>query len=238
MSLTPEEQAKAATRIGELEQQIAQKHADIAKLNEQISFAARQRLPGLQAQLDEQQQARTRLREEANTLRAQIGLPLVVPEALPVRPSPEPPAPPAPTAVRNGFFALLGTVIVVIFVLSRLNSSPAPKTDPLPTRRPVVVPAAPAPKTSSTVRYNIHGTAKSVSVTYQNGSGDTEQISEVRVPWDKSVTMERGAFVYIAAQNQGDSGTVTCTIYVDSLPVKTSTSNGAYTIATCSGRLP
>ena len=46
-----------------------------------------------------------------------------------------------------------------------------------------------------------------------------------------------GTFVYVSAQNNQASGTVVVTIYRDGEVFKTSTSMGAYVIATASGSL-
>jgi hypothetical protein len=46
-----------------------------------------------------------------------------------------------------------------------------------------------------------------------------------------------GQFVYVSTQNKGETGTITCNIVLDGVVVKTSTSEGAYKIASCSGRL-
>lgn len=84
------------------------------------------------------------------------------------------------------------------------------------------------------VVYTISGTASSVDVTLENDSGGTEQHTDLVNPvfafW-----MKPGAFVYIAAYNNGQSGTVTCTIMSNDRRVATSTSSGAYVGATCSG---
>jgi hypothetical protein len=50
-----------------------------------------------------------------------------------------------------------------------------------------------------------------------------------------SVTMMRGHFAYLSAQNTGASGTITCRITVDGVVVSTNTSSGAYAIASCKG---
>lgn len=87
------------------------------------------------------------------------------------------------------------------------------------------------------VKYKVTGTADTVDVTYENADGGTSQESDVDVPWSYSFTGEPGDFVYISAQNQGQTGTVTVTIYTDGDVFKTSTSEGAYVIATASGSL-
>lgn len=96
-----------------------------------------------------------------------------------------------------------------------------------------------------TVLYEVEGTATSVDITYEAASGTAQQ-SGLKVPLTRksgtakgiSVTKSAADFVYISAQNQDDSGSVTCKITVDGVVVSTVTSRGAYTIATCSGNAP
>jgi hypothetical protein len=89
------------------------------------------------------------------------------------------------------------------------------------------------------IKYEITGSASSVDITMSNAGGDTEQLSDVPLPWEKafSVKVEEYSyyFAYISAQNQGNSGTVTVTIYRNGSVFKTATSSGAYVIATASG---
>ncbi len=96
-------------------------------------------------------------------------------------------------------------------------------------------PVAPTP---STVAYAVSGSAASVSLTYTNATGGTEQIASASLPWGKSFTAQSGAFVYVSAQNNGSAGTVTATITVNGKVLQTSTSSGAYVIATASGDVP
>jgi hypothetical protein len=114
--------------------------------------------------------------------------------------------------------------------------------------------AAPVTETSSVsldrstheVRYKVGGTARTADITISNGSGDSSQQSDIKVPLRNQhdgtegiilSDVPEGTFLYISAQNQGSSGTITCAIEVDGIPVKTNQSSGGYTIATCSGRL-
>jgi hypothetical protein len=85
------------------------------------------------------------------------------------------------------------------------------------------------------VEYTVDGTARSASLTYQNEQGGGEQ-ETVRLPWHAVFTVRRGQFLYISAQNQGESGDVTTQIKINGHVVKTATSRGAYTIATVSDR--
>jgi len=87
------------------------------------------------------------------------------------------------------------------------------------------------------VMYEVTGTAQSASLTYQNKDGGTSQESDVSLPWTYSFEGKGGDFVYISAQNNGETGSITVTIYRDSEVFRTSTSTGAYTIATASDSL-
>lgn len=71
-------------------------------------------------------------------------------------------------------------------------------------------------------------------LTYANAQGGTEQVT-VALPWSASYNMSQGDFLYVSAQNQEAAGDVTTTIQVDGNTFKTSTSSGAYVIATASG---
>lgn len=91
------------------------------------------------------------------------------------------------------------------------------------------------------VVYEVEGTAEAIDITYETPSGTAQQ-SGLKVPLSRnggsergiSLTMSRGDFVYISAQNKGPSGTVTCKISVDGVVISKVTSTGAYTIAQCS----
>ncbi len=85
------------------------------------------------------------------------------------------------------------------------------------------------------VVYKITGTADSVSVTLSNASGGTEQYGNVYLPKEYRYYSFDSWFLYISAQNNGETGTVIVSIYVDGILYKTSTSSGAYVIANASG---
>ena len=88
--------------------------------------------------------------------------------------------------------------------------------------------------TTYTVDYEVTGTAKDGSFTWQNETGGTEQ-GDYKVPFKKTFKAEYGQFVYISVQNNYKTGSVTCKIIVNGKEFKSSTSEGAYKIATCSG---
>jgi hypothetical protein len=91
-----------------------------------------------------------------------------------------------------------------------------------------------------TIRYEVTGSCKTVDITVSNETEDTEQHSDVPVPYTKTFTVRVSGesydyyFAYISAQNNQDSGSVTSTIYVNDKVRKTATSTGAYVIATAS----
>ena len=89
-----------------------------------------------------------------------------------------------------------------------------------------------------TVKYEVTGTTPEVSTTIENESGGTSQFSNVSTPWIYEFQRGSGYFVYLSAQNQRSSGSVIVSIYFNGNLYKTSTSSGAYVIATASGSTP
>ncbi len=92
----------------------------------------------------------------------------------------------------------------------------------------------PEPPPTPEVEYKITGTASRVSVTLNNATGGTEQYDNVSVPHTYRFDTFTDWFLYISAQNQGEYGSVTVTIYLNGGVVNTATSEGAYVIATAS----
>lgn len=92
----------------------------------------------------------------------------------------------------------------------------------------------PTPQGQYGVIYRVIGTADEASLTYANAQGGTEQVT-VTPPWQKPLTVQSGQFLYVAAQNEGKTGDVTCEIWVNGEKWKSSTSSAAYGIASCSG---
>jgi len=92
----------------------------------------------------------------------------------------------------------------------------------------------PEPPPTPEVEYKITGTASQVDVTLNNATGGTEQFDNVSVPHTYTFEEFNDWFLYVSAQNQGEYGSVTVTIYLNGEVVATSTSSGAYVIATAS----
>lgn len=121
---------------------------------------------------------------------------------------------------------VIGCVVVGVLVIIGIAIGVCGKSSNSPTNNQ---------PTTYTVKYEVTGSATSASLTYQNRDGGTSQESDVYLPWTYSFTAEAGDFLYISAQNNGEYGSVTTTIYLNGTQVKTSTSTGAYVIATASG---
>ena len=94
--------------------------------------------------------------------------------------------------------------------------------------------ACDTPDSPAQVEYKITGTASQVDVTLTNATGGTEQYGDVFVPHTYTFHNYTHWFLYISAQNQGGSGSVIVTIYLNGEVVNTATSSGAYVIATAS----
>ena len=85
------------------------------------------------------------------------------------------------------------------------------------------------------VKYKVSGSGGSFDVTISNKDDGTSQYDNVSSGWTYSFsTGDDGRFLYVSAQNQNNSGSVTTKIYVDGKQKKESTSSGAYVIATSS----
>lgn len=84
-------------------------------------------------------------------------------------------------------------------------------------------------------RYEVSGSANDYSITYANSGGNTEQKSSVTSGWYYYWTdTDFDRFLYISAQNNTGTGTVTVKILQDGKVIKEATSTGAYVIATAS----
>jgi hypothetical protein len=118
---------------------------------------------------------------------------------------------------------------------------PAPLSPAAASPSPPAPPAAAAPaqpggaraEVTNKVTYRVTGTAHEASVTYRNNMGGTQQ-TVGRIPWEITFDSRAGNFLYVSAQNQGASGSVSCDILVDGEVKTTATSTGAYVIAECS----
>lgn len=88
----------------------------------------------------------------------------------------------------------------------------------------------PDPNQEHAVRYRVTGSAQSVNITIETPSG-TEQ-RPVSIPWTSPTYTFRGMdHAYIAAQNNGETGTVVVKLIVGGSTLKQASSSGAYSIA-------
>jgi hypothetical protein len=146
---------------------------------------------------------------------------------------------------RNVLLIVLAVVCVIFFLISGALSNQTPAAPPptlnagqaIPVQPTAQIAPAPAPDKHN-VTYLVTS-RMDFNVTYQNAQGGTQQDDGFK-EWKKDFRIAPGQFVYVSAQNGDDSlfAKITCTIKVDGVEFKTSTSEGAYKIATCSGPLP
>ena len=79
-----------------------------------------------------------------------------------------------------------------------------------------------------TVVYEVVGKPPTtrVSLTYENDTGNTEQ-HDVDLPWEKTLYLPSGQFVYVSAQLEQASGfEITCRIRAGNRVIETATSSG------------
>ena len=89
-------------------------------------------------------------------------------------------------------------------------------------------------KSEHKVLYEVTGTKASL-ITVRNGSGGTERIADVLLPWKKAyLGFKKDHFVFVSAQMAGN-GSISVHIYVDDKLYKSDSSSGAYVYATASG---
>ena len=93
----------------------------------------------------------------------------------------------------------------------------------------------PTTQTFRLIKYEIIGdNVSSVSLTWENDSGGTEQ-GDYKVPFRKGYQMVPGDFVYISAQIIGGSGSIECRIYTNNQETYYARASGFASIASCSG---
>jgi hypothetical protein len=100
----------------------------------------------------------------------------------------------------------------------------------------------PPPPATHTVLYEVEadaatGSGRTGSYTIRTDTGGTSQ-GTGKLPMTGTYTFRTGDFVYVSVQNGQPAGTVTCRITVDGVKLAEVTSNGAFTIATCQGKVP
>ncbi|WP_104081362.1 DUF2510 domain-containing protein [Cryobacterium sp. Y11] len=160
-----------------------------------------------------------------------------VPDGMPVpQPAPAPAPPKKPMLGCFGLTVAVLAVVIGIVLVVQIAGSANRSSDSNATSDQSSEPALRA-------TYFVEGTATSASITASRVSG-TEQ-NTVMIPMRNSDgelglahTSEPGASLYIAAQNRGETGAVTCRIELDGVVVSENTSSGGYTIATCSYGVP
>lgn len=135
--------------------------------------------------------------------------------------------------------AIIGILIVLCLLGNVVNGDSKPSAETVASSAPrVYVPRASYAPATYEVTYSVGGSTTAASLTYENEGGNAEQKAQVGVPWATTFRVESGAFLYVSAQNKNESGSITCEIKLDGAVIEQASSDGAYTIATCSGSAP
>lgn len=95
-----------------------------------------------------------------------------------------------------------------------------------------------SPSSLHKVEYRISGTVEKVTVSFYNEQESLAQQSNVDVPWTLSFQAKTGQAAILSATNVGQSGSVICTIYIDGIAIKSTTSSGAYVTAVAETNVP
>lgn len=136
----------------------------------------------------------------------------------------------------------LGPILVILIVLIAGGAFLSQYRTPAATPG---TPGSPARASTVNITYLLTGSAIGADLTYTDGSGNIQQQSNVRVPLKRTsgadgivFAVPHGTFVQFSAQNNGDSGDLTCSIDADGTVINTGHSSGAFVIVSCSARVP
>ena len=80
------------------------------------------------------------------------------------------------------------------------------------------------------IKYEVNGTVPMADITYKNFTEGTDKLTDVELPWSKtfSVTIEANrSFVANLTATNRTKGSLTASIYVNDILVKTSTDSGS-----------
>jgi len=95
-------------------------------------------------------------------------------------------------------------------------------------------------QTNHTVVYSVTGTGQASDITYAtlqqgNGQKGVSQVTNVPLPWTKSITVSGLITAFSVSGTVGtDGGSVTCNITEDGKQLATNTASGAFATANCS----
>ena len=117
----------------------------------------------------------------------------------------------------KGVFLGIGAFIIISIIIS-IFTKPGEDSEPAAIK----------------AKYTVTGTAKTVTVTYMIPDGMSQK-SDVPIPWEYSFETERNDMLILSAQNQGNSGSVVVTLYVDYERIQQVASEGAFIIASTKG---
>lgn len=114
--LSAAEKAQLATRIGQLDEQIAARDTTINTLQGRLPNAKKKDQDGMLAQIAAAREERSAILQEANTIRAQLGMPMVIASTPQVAPVPVA----APVKKKGGFMrgCMIGIAVLVVIIIA------------------------------------------------------------------------------------------------------------------------
>lgn len=87
---------------------------------------------------------------------------------------------------------------------------------------------------SGTVVYRVTGSAARADLTFATEGGGTSQQANAILPWTTNIAAHDGYFLYLSAQNDGQTGCVHVEILSGNKTLNDAQSCGAFVIATAS----
>lgn len=141
------------------------------------------------------------------------------------------------------FIVVVAAVMIglVALVVSSPNdtASTAPSSLAGTSSDPALLDVPIAPVAAPVVTYEIRGSAVTADLTYNQAGDQVSQQNDVALP--RVVTLHdvaSGTFLYVSAQNTGDTGMITCEIDVDGVAIAANESSGGYAVVSCNGEMP
>jgi hypothetical protein len=138
------------------------------------------------------------------------------------------------TPVKHNLFGALFVISILVSLNGCGGADVAPSAFPSYSSATASAGASVGTSDTSNVVYIVSGTAAKADLTYRDDMNVTKQ-ETVSLPWSRSFKFKADDFMYIAAQNNTNTGSVTSEIRINGAVFKAETKSGAYVISTATG---